>query len=196
MLQSILDRWGFTAEDLTFIIDQNPSLRGMVLGYLAELKLQRIWLDDPRVESRPRPDDHDRGRPGDRVVAYRGGVFVIESKSLQTNTVRQTLEGWVGKSQVDASDRRLVTFPDGSTLETTNLLRGGFDILAVNLFAFGDEWRFAFAKNSDLPASRHRRYSEYQREHLLATAVTVFWPPESPFCEDLFELMDDIIDSA
>ena len=68
--------------------------------------------------------------------------------------------------------------------------------MAVNLFAFGEEWRFAFAKNSDLPASRYRRYSEYQREHLLATAVTVSWPPDPPFREDLFELMDDIIDSA
>ena len=196
MLRSILDRWDFTVEDLTYIIEQNPSLRGIVLGYLAELKFQQFWLNGPRVAVQPRPDDHDRGRPGDRVAIYGGREFVVEVKSLQTNTVHPTLAGWTGKSQVDASDRRTVTFPDGSTLQTTCLLRGTFDILAVNLFAFGEEWRFAFAKNSDLPLSNHRPYTDYQKEHLLATTVTVSWPLEPPFRENLFEVMDDIIENG
>ena len=46
--RSILDRWDFTDEELTQLIDGNPSLRGMALGYLAELKLERLWLSDPR----------------------------------------------------------------------------------------------------------------------------------------------------
>ena len=32
------ERWGFTAEELTRIVDENPSLRGMLFGYVAELK--------------------------------------------------------------------------------------------------------------------------------------------------------------
>ena len=39
---TILDRWNFTAEELTQLIDENLSLRGIVLGYLAELKLESI----------------------------------------------------------------------------------------------------------------------------------------------------------
>lgn len=45
MPESILDRWGVSAEELTELVDRNPSLRGMLLGYLAELKLERLWLD-------------------------------------------------------------------------------------------------------------------------------------------------------
>lgn len=191
--QTILARWDFTDDELTQLIDGNPSLRGMVLGYLAELKLERLWLSDPRFSEVFKHDDHDRGNRGDRVAAYRGREFIIESKSLQTSTVRRTEEGWAGKAQVDASDRRQVTLPDGSTANTTCLLRGEFDVLAVNLFAFGDEWRFAFARNSDLPGSRYSRYTEYQRRHLLATMVDVSWPPQPPFRADLFDLLDEMI---
>ena len=190
--QTILTRWDFTDEELTQLIDGNPSLRGMVLGYLAELKLERLWLSDPRFSEVFKYDDHDRGHRGDRVAVYRGKEFIIESKSLQTATVQRTPEGWAGRAQVDASDRRQVSLPDGSTVTTTCLLRGEFDVLAVNLFAFGDEWRFAFAKNLDLPGSRYSRYTEYQRQHLLATMVEVSWPPQPPFRADLFELLDEM----
>ena len=193
MQDSILDRWDFTVEELTQLIGDNPSLRGMVLGYLAELKLESIWLTDERFSDVSKHDDHDRVRHGDRVASYRDKLFTFESKSLQTATVQRTLEGWRGRAQVDASDRRSLTLPDGSTVSTTCLLRGEFDILAVNLFAFGEEWRFAFAKNSDLPGSRYTGYSEYQRQHLLATMVDVSWPPEPPFRTDLFELLDEMV---
>ena len=193
MPDSILERWDFNAAQLTQLIDDNPSLRGMVLGYLAELKLEEIWLSDPRISGVFKHDDHDRRGAGDRVAVYREWQFVFESKSLQTATVKRTLEGWTGKAQVDASDRRTVTLPDGNTVETTLLLRGDFDILAVNLFAFENQWRFIFARNSDLPASRSSRYTPYQKEHLLATLVDVSWPPRPPFYADLFELLDEIV---
>ena len=191
--RSILDRWDFTVEELTQLIDGNPSLRGMVLGYLAELKLERLWLSDSRFSEVFKHDDHDRRHRGDRVAVYRGREFTIESKSLQTATVQMAGEGWIGRAQVDASDRREVTLPDGSTVTTTCLLRGEFDVLAVNLFSFGDEWRFSFARNSDLPASRYSRYNEFQRQHLLATMVEVSWPPQPPFRADLFELLDEMM---
>ena len=193
VMRSILARWNFTDEELTQLIDNNPSLRGMVLGYLAEMKLERLWLSDPRFSEVSKHDDHDRAHHNDRVAVYKGRGFTLESKSLQTATIQRTPEGWIGKAQVDASDRREVAFSDGSVVSTTCLLRGDFDVLAVNLFAFGDEWRFSFVKNSDLPASRYSRYTEYQRQHLLATMVDVSWPPRPPFRADLFELLDEMI---
>lgn len=190
---TILERWDVTAEELTAVIDANPSLRGMIIGYLAEMKLEKLWLTGPDFSNLVKADDHDRSRHGDRTVHYKGHVFTFESKSLQTASVRQDDGIWTGKAQVDASDRRAVTLPDGSDLQTTCLVVGSFDILAVNVFAFEGQWRFAFAKNADLPRSKYRRYTPQQREHLLATLVTVTWPPAPPFRDEPFTLMNEII---
>ena len=193
MAESILQRWDVTVEELTQVVDQNPSLRGMILGYLAELKLEKLWLRHESIADVSKHDDHDRKKKGDRVVLYKGKEFIFESKSLQTNSIRKTERGWIGKAQVDASDRRLVTLPDGTEVHTTCLLRNEFDVLAVNIFAFDEKWRFVFAKNSDLPFSRYKGYTEYQRRHLLATLVTVHWPPEPPFHEEPFTLMNEML---
>jgi len=98
--------------------------------------------------------------------------------------------------QVDASDRRPVTLSDGSKLETTCLLRGEFDILAVNLFQFREEWDFAFILNTDLPSSKSKKYTEFQREQLLATSVKITFPIEPPFVANPFDLLDYFIDGS
>ena len=165
----------------------------MLLGYLAELKLEKLWLRRTGISDVSKHDDHDRKKKGDRVVAYKGREFIFESKSPQTNTIRKTDEGWVGKTQVDASDRRERLLPDGTKVNTTCLLRNEFHILAVNVFAFEDKWRFVFAKNSDLPSSKYTHYTEYQRSHLLATLVTVHWPPKPPFYEEPLTLMNEML---
>ena len=190
---NLLARWDVTLEELTRVVDENPSLRGMLLGYLAELKLETMWLSSDNIDEVSKPDDHDRSRKGDRVIRYRGEEFVFESKSLQTATVKATTSGWIGKAQVDASDRRTVALPDGSEVATTCLLRNEFDILAINVFAFENDWRFVFAKNTDLPGSMFRKYSEYERAHLLATLVEVTLPPKPPFREEPFTLMNEIL---
>jgi len=190
---NILNRWQITADELTSIVDENPSLRGMMIGYVAERKLTELLASIPDVTESVKYDDHDRTRKGDRVVVYKGERFVIEVKSLQTNTIKQVEGKWIGKAQVDASDRRAVTLDDGSTIETTNLRVGEFDILAVNLFSFEEKWRFVFGRNSDLPRSTHRRYTMAQRENLLATLVTVTWPPEPPFYADIYSVLDGML---
>jgi hypothetical protein len=68
----------------------------------------------------------------------------------------------VGDAQVDGSDKRAVLFEDGSSLLTTNLLKGQFDILAVNCYAFEKTWRWVYARNSNLATSRFRRYTPAQ----------------------------------
>ncbi len=189
---SILRRWGISEADLTRLVDDNPSLRGILSGYVAERKLQSLLDDHPHISGSVKHDDHDRSKKHDRVVTYKGQAFSIEVKSLQSNSVRRDEDRWIGKAQVDGSDRRTVSFPDGSTLETTLLLRGQFDILAVNCFAFEGKWNFAFALNRDLPRSRFKQYSESQRAQLIASLVTVTWPPEPPFVADLFPLVEKL----
>jgi len=191
---SILDRWGITVDDLTDLVDQNPSLRGMLLGYVAEKKFHDTYLSHADISDAIKDDDHDRKLKGDRRVVYRGHRFIIEVKSLQTKTVRQMGDGvWTGKAQVDGSDRRVIRFPDKTTLDTTLLLRGEFDLLAVNCFAFDGTWRFLFAKNSDLPSSTFSKYTEVQRSRLIASLVQVTWPPTPPFTDDPYILLDELI---
>jgi hypothetical protein len=70
---TILDRWSITADDLTAAIDENPSLRGMLLGYVAEYKLRTLWFTDrPGVTHYVKHDDHNRKKKSDLVVTYNG----------------------------------------------------------------------------------------------------------------------------
>jgi hypothetical protein len=192
--QSILARWGITQAELTELVEQNPSLRGILLGYVAEKKFHDAFLNHPDITEKSKDDDHDRTKKGDRRIVYKGHTFLIEVKSLQTSMVQRLgANKWLGKAQVDASDSREVSFPDGSKLKTTCLRRGEFDLLAVNCFAFGEKWRFAFALNDDLPENTYRKYTDYQRMHLLPSLITVEWPLKPPFSGNLFELLDKLI---
>lgn len=196
-MANILERWGVSVEELTKLVDENPSLRGILLGYVAEHHLTNLLAKCADVTESMKYDDHDRTKKGDRVVIYKGRRLLIESKSLQTNSVRQMgADSWTGKAQVDGSDRRTVTFPDGSTLETTLLLPGEFDMLAVNCFAFGNTWRWSFCRNCDLPRSSYRGYTPAQCAGLLASLVMVTWPPQPPFSDNMFEILDRLVSEA
>ncbi|MCY3934754.1 MAG: restriction endonuclease [Chloroflexi bacterium] len=195
--ETLFSRWKLTEEELSGIVDLNPSLMGMMLGYVAEYKLQQFLRANESVLSLIKPDDHDRrkGKKNDLSLEYKDRLFTFEVKSLQTNSIHydHPMSTYTGRVQVDASDRRSVTFPNGSSIDTTCLLIGGFDILAVNLFQFRKEWDFGFIRNSDLPRTKYRKYTNYQRKHLLATTIQVTWPLSPPFVESPFDLMDSII---
>jgi hypothetical protein len=190
---SILDLWKISETELTHLVNENPSLRGMLLGYVAELKLRQFLEAIPEISDSMKHDDHDRKRKSDRIVIYKGEEFSLESKSLQTNLVKKDGDIWRGRAQVDGSDRRIITFPDGTSLNTTLLLRGQFDILAVNCFAFEQKWCFAYALNRDLPTSNYKKYTELQRNQLIASLVPVSWPPESPFVTDPVILLEKLL---
>ena len=58
---SILSRWDITdAEELTAIVDSNPSLRGMMMGHVAEFKLTRLLEANADVSESMKYDDHGR----------------------------------------------------------------------------------------------------------------------------------------
>ena len=137
-MATILEKWQISAEELTKIVDENPSLRGFMFGYVSEYK---------------------------------------------------------GKFQCDASDRREILLPNGHTVDTTCLAVGEFDIVAVSLYAFGDEWKFAFAKNSDLPhpGARSRNVAEADREYLIKTLIDITWPLQPPFTTDVYALLDSML---
>lgn len=192
--RSILARWQITAEELTELVDANPSMRGNMFGYVVEMKLRKMWFSSEHVTHAVKYDDHDRKKKGDLVITYRDHSFIIESKSLQTNSIRKVGDKFTGRAQCDASDRRVIRLPDGSSVNTTCLLVGEFDLLAINVFAFNDEWRFLFAKNKDLPRSSYRAYTQTQRAYLLASLVPIVYPPEPPLYDEPFKLLNEIIE--
>ena len=37
-MKTILDKWEISAEEFTKIVDDNPSLRGFIFGYISSIK--------------------------------------------------------------------------------------------------------------------------------------------------------------
>jgi hypothetical protein len=195
-LATILERWRISIEGLTGVVDDNPSLRGVLIGYIGEIKLQQFLTRSKRVEELHKAEDHDRRKKHDIALIYKGKPFTIEVKSLQTHTVRKDRVGgkdtYRGKYQCDASDCRPVTLPNGRKVTTTCLVAGDFDIVAVNLFAFRGKWEYGFALNRDLEKTRHKKYTAAQQKHLIATLQTVTLPLARPYESDIFVLLDKL----
>jgi hypothetical protein len=198
-LSTILERWSTTAEELTAIVDNNPSLRGVMIGYIGEIKLKEFLMKSKLVDKIYKADDHDRSNKNDLSLNYKGHNFTIEVKSLQTHTVKKVEDEktkvplYYGKYQCDASDCREVKLPNGTKVTTTCLLAGEFDIIAVNLFAFRGEWEFGFALNRDLAKSKHKGYTPAQQELLLATLQSVSLPLFPPYEADIFRILDKLV---
>ena len=193
MSQDILTTLGLTAQELTEIVRENPSLRGFLSGYISEYKLRKFFVADKRISNVRKYDDHDRSKKSDIVFTYKGVDISVEVKSLQTNSIRKENEAFFGKTQVDASDKRPVKLPNGKTVNTTCLLIGEFDLLAVNLYGFENKWNYIFSKNTDLPRSNFRGYTPAQKKYLIATLIGVNWPAKPPFTDDPFPLLDEIV---
>ncbi len=74
--QSILNRWEITEQELTELVDQNPSLRGIFLGYVAEKKFHDTFLNHPAITEKKKDDDYDRKKKGGRRIVYsRARIF-------------------------------------------------------------------------------------------------------------------------
>lgn len=195
-METILDKWQISAEELTKIVQENPSLRGFIFGYVSEYKARAFFEGHAGIENVKKYDDHDRTSKGDISFHYKGREFKVEAKSLQTNSVVQSGDDtWTGKFQCDASDRREIHLPNGHTVNTTCLAVGEFDIVAVSLYAFGDQWRFAFAKNEDLPhpSNRSRNIAAEDREYLIKSLIDITWPLQAPFTTDVYSLLDEMV---
>ena len=166
----------------------------MLFGYVSEYKVRKDCFAGAEFSDLKKYDDHDRSKKGDISVVYQGCEVLVEVKSLQTHSVKQLGEDeWSGLFQCDASDRREVGLANGETVLTTCLKVGEFDLLAVPLFHFGEKWRYAFAKNSDLPRSAYKRYSPEIRAQLIRSSIKIEWPLRAPFCGDLIPLLDLIV---
>ncbi len=143
-----------SSEQLAFMIDSNPSCKGMLTGYIAEQVLQNKLLEDPCFISVIKIPDQDK-RKGDLLVHYKSAdldeKFSIEVKCVRSNTGKELLldGGTTGQVFVGFSDSTLME--DGSRTSCT--LRGSFDILAICTITISGSWDFYFIHNKYLPSS-------------------------------------------
>lgn len=95
--KTVLEEWDIDEEYFTDVVRDNPSLRGMILGYIAERKLKDIFISSGKTSNHRKEDDHDRTKKGDLTLDYKGHEIVLEVKSLQTNQIKiQTPDGrWI-----------------------------------------------------------------------------------------------------
>ena len=190
---NLLTAWSLTADELSEIVAENPSMRGLMFGFVAEYKLKKEWLLRPEITNLSCPRSHDRKQKCDFLFDYRGTDIRAEVKCLDTPKVRYQDGVYEGTFQCNASDTTDVTLPNGKKLVTNCLVVGGFDLLAVCLFAFGKTWRFAFALNQDLPRTTWKKYTPAQQKYLLKSAMKITWPLQPPFAEEPFGLLDRLL---
>lgn len=192
-MRNYLREWDLSAEEINEIIAENPPVLSTISGFVAEYKLKKLVLQDSRISDLTRPRSHDRKSKGDFRFTYRDRSFTLEVKSLDSRKVRKLDSGFRGTFQCNASDAREVVLPNGERLTTNCLVVGEFDVLAVSLFAFERAWKFAFARNSDLPRSTWSKYTPTQRQFLLKSSMTITWPLAAPYHADLFIVLDAIL---
>lgn len=182
------------SEKIIKVLREVPSVRGMVYGNLAEVQLWE-WLEhqdgiDPAKMSRD--DDHAKTK-ADITFDYQGRRYTIQSKSIQTNKIRDDGSGgFTAEIQCDGSDKRTITLPTGRQVSTTLYLAGEFDVLATALHPFTGDWTFAFRLNRTLPPTAHHSYSDEERAVLLKSLVPIEFPlrPASDWTTDLFGLLE------
>ena len=82
-------------EDIVATIKRAPSLRGMLLGYIAEEMFERYILQKYKFikqEDIKAHDDHDRrSNKSDRTIHVRDRIYSIQLKSIQTNSIKRNL---------------------------------------------------------------------------------------------------------
>ena len=184
-------------EELVSAIKRAPSLRGMILGYIAEEMFEKHVLNEnPEISHVQKHDDHDRSvNKSDRDFRYNERKYSIQLKSVQTNSIAwlPDEEKLGADVQNDASDRRSVTLPNGNKVETTNYVIGDYDILAVPLFPFSGNWEFAYKRNRDCRLTDSKKYSDEDKQYLLSTTEKIHYPLSDDWTTDLTSLLDDSI---
>jgi len=144
--------------ELELIIEENPKLRGIMQGYIAEYKLiDRLRNIFGVTEVSKIPDRHRVKR--DLQIKYLGTDITIECKSIISSTVKwDTIRGtWQGTVQCKNSDA-VYSKDYLDTPKRTNLTRGGFDIMSISTYAIDGLWDAVYIENRYMPQSTYDRF--------------------------------------
>ena len=185
-VETIID--AIPPDDLVLAIKRAPSLRGMILGYIAEEMFARYVLEDQEFSDIRKHDDHDRdNNKVDRDFIFEGKRVSVQLKSIQTNSIcwRGDTNCLYGQVQNDGSDKRDVKLPNGETVSTTNYKIGDYDILAVPLFPFTGSWDYGYLLNKDCRKTTSNKYTEEQQSYLLSTIEEIYYPLKQPWFSNI-----------
>ena len=190
VLNNIKDpRQWVNLEALFYSIRDNPSLRGMLYGYVAESEFFK-YLIDRGMGDFYKPDDHKKTK-SDCTLIYKGREFTIQLKSIQTNSLKEIHPGeFSAVVQNDASDKRKIKLPDGRSVKTTCYLVGEYDLLAVSLQPFLGDWKFAFKRNKDLRRSARNTFPKAIKDMLLASSEPITYPLTNGWDDKLEQILD------
>ena len=182
--------------DLVSSIKRAPSLRGMILGYIAEEMFEKYLKTIPEISNVTKHDDHDRkSNKSDRTFDFNGRRYSIQLKSIQTNSIKMDLstERLIASVQNDGSDARTIKLPNGNSVQTTCYKIGEYDILAVPLFPFTEKWNFAYKYNRDCRITTSKKYKDEDRKYLLSSSEPITWPLDESWTDPLLPLLDHSI---
>ena len=168
----------FSKEEIEEMIVENPSLRGYVQGYLAEVALKKQLQALEHVTEVTKIADKSPEK-GDLKVTYKGVQLTIEVKSLLTRSIKADTmhDTWEGTVGIKNSDKREIIVEGMGTIQATNLVRGEFDILAISCYAVSGKWDCVFMENEYIPPKN------YSTPSLLKVSFTV--NPETTPCLEL-----------
>lgn len=183
--------------DLAVAIKNSPSLRGMILGYIAEVQFeQQVLRKIPQLSRIKEFDDHNRAEnKADRAFTYKGREILVQLKSIQTTSIKwvKTENCLIADVQNDGSDKRDVKLPNGNIVSTTNYKIGDYDILAVPLFPYTQNWDFAYKLNRNCRFTTSKKYTEEDSQYLLATTEKLKYPLTDDWSTDLLAVCELLV---
>jgi hypothetical protein len=140
-------------DQLESCINENPSFRGFLQGYVAEEILRNMLTSTEGISNVEKIDDRSR-KKGDFSFLYNDKEYTVEVKSLSSRKVTEDAMsgGHNGTVILKSTDKRDV----GGGVNITNLLKGTFDILAICTLSVSGEWGFKFMLNDYIPRSNRR----------------------------------------
>ena len=182
-------------EDMKSIIKNNPSLRGIFLGYWAEHKFQKSIEKNKKISNIKKHNDHDReNNKADREFLCNGKKITVQLKSIQTNSIKwdKNSKKYLANVQNDASCKRKINLPNGEEICTTNYKIGDYDILAVPLYPFCRKGMFAYKLNKNCRRSTYKKYTKDQQKQLLSTTEKITYPLSKDWTTDIDKIIKEV----
>ena len=148
---------GFSISDIEGLVEENPSLRGYLQGYLAELRLREKLLSCPGVSSVIKIPDSSAVK-GDFYVEYLGYNLKVEAKSFRSNSAKyDTLsESWSASVQCKNPGSRLLNVTGRGLVKAVCIEERRFDILAICTYPVTGQWGFLFCPEFLLPRADNK----------------------------------------
>lgn len=199
--RSFMQRLGLDETRLEVMATQKKGFFSHLLGGASEFAFQEQYLENhPDITDVCAQGDHCKSEKGDYRFRYKGHWIklptfedlTVEVKCARKIKPLKTKPIYPFRSAVNIShrDKTKILMPDGTTEETNVIFADEYDILAVDFWhAFGQHV-FIFARLIDLP----KEIDGIEiRSKVIKSNVHVSWPPEHPFTDDFYGLLDQIL---